>query len=106
MHFMSVNVRRVGMFAVLALTFSLFAFGDADRKIVKRVAPVYPAAARAMHVTGVVKLELTVGNDGNVRNTKVLGGHPLLTEAAVEAVSHWQYEPGPEETVTVLVDFK
>jgi outer membrane biosynthesis protein TonB len=41
-----------------------------------------------------------------VRDAKVVGGHPLLADAAVRAISKWKYEPGPEETTIVQVDFK
>ncbi len=38
-------------------------------------------------------VEATVTADGTVDKVKVISGPPLLTDAAVEAVSHWKYEP-------------
>jgi len=79
---------------------------DGQRKIKDQVQPVYPEMARNMNITGVVRLEITITAQGNVKNTKVLGGHPMLADAASKAVSRWKYEAGPEETRIVSVDFK
>jgi protein TonB len=57
------------------------------------VEPQYPAAAKQAKVEGVVILEATVTADGTVDKVKVISGHPLLIEAATEAISHWKYEP-------------
>lgn len=78
---------------------------DAGKRQIKtRVDPAYPPLARDMHVNGKVKIEVTVGADGVVRMTKVLGGSPLLVRAAVDAVKTWKYEPSPRET-TETVEF-
>lgn len=75
------------------------------RKARTKVVPEYPALARQMNVTGKVKIEATVSPDGRVTNTKVVGGSPLLVNAALDAVKRWHYEPGPRET-TELVEFE
>jgi protein TonB len=54
---------------------------------------VYPALARQARVQGTVVLAALIAPDGRVRNLRVLSGHPLLTQAALEAVRHWRYEP-------------
>ena len=78
---------------------------DASKRQVKsRTDPAYPALAREMHVNGKVKIEVTVAPDGAIRNTKVLGGSPLLVRAAVDAVKNWKYDPAPRET-TETVEF-
>lgn len=76
--------------------------GPAVRKVKMHVQPVYPEMARHMKLAGVVKLELTIAPDGKVKNVKVLGGHPLLAEAAVDAAKRWTYEPAHEQTVDVI----
>jgi TonB family protein len=76
----------------------------AKRQIKSRTDPAYPPLAREMHVNGRVKIEVTVAADGAVRNTKVLGGSPLLVRAAVDAVKSWKYESAPRET-TETVEF-
>jgi TonB family protein len=77
------------------------------RKVKTSVKPDYPEVARHMHVTGTVRLEATVAPDGKVRDTKVLGGSPLLAEEAATAVKKWRYEETAKETVeTVEVVFQ
>lgn len=77
----------------------------AKRKVRTRVVPEYPALARQMNVTGKVKIEATVAADGHVVATKVVGGSPLLVNAALDAVRKWHYESAPRET-TELVEFE
>lgn len=72
------------------------------RKVKTRAQPMYPELARRMKLSGVVKLELTIAPDGKVKSVKVLGGHPLLADAAMDAVRRWVYEPAHEQTVQVV----
>ncbi len=72
------------------------------RKVVNRVSPVFPALAKKMNVAGVVKVEATISPSGNVTDTKVVGGHPLLIQAAVDALKKWKYEAAGETTSTVV----
>ena len=56
--------------------------------------PIYPEAARRARIEGVVMVECIIGVDGRTRECKVLRGLPLgLSEAAVDAVSKWQFRP-------------
>ena len=57
------------------------------------VSPVYPALAIAARKDGIVILEAEIGEDGRVRNTRVLRSIPLLDEAAVDAVRQWRFTP-------------
>ena len=72
------------------------------RKVKAAVKPEYPQIARQMRVTGTVRLEATVAPDGKVRDTKVIGGSPLLVQEAVTAVKKWKYEEGSKETVEAV----
>jgi TonB family protein len=72
------------------------------RKVRSRVSPDYPALARQMNVTGKVKIETTIAADGHVLNTKVIGGSPLLVNAALDALKKWRFEPGPKDTTEVI----
>ena len=72
------------------------------RKVKTSVKPAYPDVARRMHITGTVRLEATVGADGKVRDTRVVGGSPMLAEEASIAVKKWKYEEAPKETVEVV----
>ena len=75
---------------------------EITRKVKTKVAPVYPDIARRMSITGIVKLVVVVTPSGSVKSTKVLGGHPLLINAAEDAVKKWKFESGPEETSGVV----
>ena len=55
--------------------------------------PVYPPIAQSARVQGVVILEAIIGADGNVANARVMRSIPLLDAAALDAVSHWQFQP-------------
>lgn len=76
-----------------------------DRKIKSRINPAYPELAKRMNAAGTVRLEVQVTPSGEVKNVKVLGGHPLLVNAAQDAVKQWKYEPA-NETTTTIVEFK
>ncbi|MBL8195997.1 MAG: energy transducer TonB [Blastocatellia bacterium] len=58
-----------------------------------RVAPDYPALARNGNITGEVKVEILISEDGKVVSTKVLGGHGLLQKAALDAARQWKFNP-------------
>jgi protein TonB len=60
---------------------------------IHRVEPIYPALAKQARVSGVVELAGVLGVDGRIHELKVLRGHPLLVNAAIEAVRQWVYEP-------------
>lgn len=72
------------------------------RKVKTSVKPLYPDVARQLHITGTVRLEATVGPDGKVRDTRVVGGSPMLAQEATNAVKKWKYEEAPKETVEVV----
>jgi TonB family protein len=60
-----------------------------------------------MHLAGTVVLLVTVKPDGDVSNTKVESGHPLLAAAAEDAVRRWRFAPGPDASESeIAVNFK
>jgi len=77
-----------------------------SRRIKDRTDPVLPEVAQQMHLTGAVRLQVTIMASGAVRDIKILGGHPMLAEAAVRAVQSWHWESGQTETKTLTIDFK
>lgn len=86
--------------------------GDVQHaNLVQQVKPSYPHTAIVMRVQGSVVLEAVINRDGRVDHLKVLSGHPLLIEAAYEAVQQWRYRPTllngqPVEVLTqVTVNF-
>jgi TonB family protein len=64
-----------------------------ETKILKRVDPVYPELAKQARVEQIVMLEVTVNEEGYVSNARVIRGHPLLDQAAIDAVKQWVYAP-------------
>ncbi len=62
-------------------------------ELIHRVEPVYPAPAAQAHVTGLVILEATVNEQGEVAKVVVLRSHKLLEQAAIDAVKQWRYRP-------------
>ena len=92
--------------SVLVLAMISPAAAGEDRKVKNQVAPVYPDLAKSMHIQGTVKVEVTISPSGAVTNAKVVGGHPVLAEAAVKAVQKWRFDNGPEETRVISFDFK
>ena len=74
----------------------------AKRKVRVKVTPDYPDLARQMNVTGKVKIEARIAADGHVEDTRVVGGSPLLVNAALDALKKWRFEPAPKETTEVV----
>jgi len=73
-----------------------------ERKVTLRVAPACPELARRMHIQGVVKLDVVVKANGTVKSTRVIGGNPVLVQAATDAVNKWKFESGPSETTELV----
>jgi len=75
------------------------------RKVKSLGKPQYPDLARKLNLVGVVKVEVTIGTDGKVKRTHVVGGHPVLATEAERAALQSEFEPGPKET-TEVIEFK
>ena len=75
---------------------------DSERKIVWRVPPKYPELAKKMNVHGTVRIEAVVRPNGSVKSTRVLGGNPVLVDAAVDAVEKWRFAAAQGDTTQVV----
>lgn len=75
------------------------------RRAKSRVDPVYPELARKMNITGTVKIEVVVAPNGTVKTARIVGGHPVLAGAALDAAKKWRFEPAPAES-TGIIDFR
>jgi TonB family protein len=73
-----------------------------SRAVRSNIPPKYPDLARQMNITGAVQLQVTVDAGGSVKDVRVLGGHPVLVQAAVQAVRSWKYRSGPAESVELV----
>jgi protein TonB len=62
-------------------------------KLIKQVVPVYPRPASEFRISGTVHLLGIIAKDGTIQRLQVLSGHPLLRQAALDAVSQWVYRP-------------
>jgi protein TonB len=62
-------------------------------KLINRVQPTYPPLARQARIQGTVRLHAIIAKDGTVQQLEVLSGHPLLVQAALDAVRQWRYQP-------------
>lgn len=82
-----------------------FAQDELTRKVKSKVSPAYPEVARKMNISGTVKVMVVVSPAGNVKSTKIVGGHPLLVNAAMDALKKWKFEPAGDDS-TGIVEFK
>jgi TonB family protein len=86
---------------------------DVMPKLIHRVQPVYPPEARKGGIDGVVILRARIGTDGVVHDLRAFRSEPMgLTEAAIEAVDQWRYEPAKDASgrpvdavLTVTISF-
>jgi TonB family protein len=69
-----------------------------ERKPVENPSPVYPPLARQLRLTGTVRVKAVVSPDGTVKHAEVVGGHPVLADAALDAIKRWRYAPAKTET--------
>jgi protein TonB len=60
---------------------------------IHRVEPVYPKIGLGARIQGNVQLKAIISKTGEVTELEVLGGHPILVPAALEAVKQWRYRP-------------
>jgi TonB family protein len=72
---------------------------ESNRKVVNKVVPGYPAMARTLNLKGSVRLEALVLPNGSIKTVEVKGGHPVLAQAAENAIRKWKWEPAAHETV-------
>ena len=70
---------------------------------VRHVQPVYPPIAQSARIEGIVIIEATIGEDGQVINARILRSVSLLDQAAIDAVRQWQYTPTTLNGVPVPV---
>jgi TonB family protein len=75
------------------------------RRAKTKVQPPYPDLARKMHISGTVKIEVMVAPNGTVKDARIVGGHPVLASAALDAAKKWRFEPATGESSGVI-DFK
>lgn len=55
--------------------------------------PVYPAIAKAAHLSGAVVLRAIISKTGEMQQLTVISGPEMLRSSAVAAVQTWRYRP-------------
>lgn len=87
-------VRALALLACLAGALDASAAPDILRpRLIYQVRPVYPKLAREARIQGVVRLSVRITTRGTVDDVKLIGGHPFLVKAAMDAVKQWRYLP-------------
>ena len=79
------------------------------RKLIYKVAPVYPPDLKRFYIGGTVRLDIMISPQGTVRTVSPVGGNPVLVEAAVTAVKKWKYTPASSDTetqITIVFDLR
>jgi TonB family protein len=77
-----------------------------ERILLKRVEPEYPKELQQRRIAGTVRLALTVSPRGSVEDVRVMGGNPILAEAAEKAAKEWVYSPSAtRSTIEVSIAF-
>lgn len=85
--------------------------GIATGMLIQRVEPTYPTIATRARIQGTVQLSAIISKEGNIENLRLISGHPLLVQAAMDAVKQWRYRPyilngePLEVETTVIVNF-
>jgi TonB family protein len=93
------------MCAVLMIGMSLTgstALAQENRKAISSPTPAYPDTAKRFRLTGVVKVQVVIAPNGQIKEVKVVGGHPLLVNAVEETLKNWKYAPASGETTAQL----
>jgi len=62
-------------------------------RLVKKVAPDYPPAAKQLNVQGSQEVSITVNASGDVEDAKVVKGNAMFTQASLAAVKQWKFTP-------------
>ena len=84
-----------------------FASSVKDTTLLHKVYPAYPPLAMAARISGTVFLAATITKEGGVQNLHLISGHPMLVNAALDAVRQWRYRPfllkgEPVEVLTTI----
>ena len=83
-----------------------------DKRIVTKVEPAYPEAARRSGTEGLVVLDAVIAPDGSVKRLRPVSGPDLLVQSTAEAVQSWKFEPylssgkAVEVETTIAVEFR
>jgi TonB family protein len=75
---------------------------QSSRKVLSNPEPPYPEVARRLRLSGVVKVQVTIAPDGKIKETKIMGGHPIFVNSVEQTLKDWKYAPSATETTTQM----
>jgi TonB family protein len=79
---------------------------NGQRKLLKRIEPEYPETLERLNIGGTVRLKVTISARGKVESVALIGGNPILGDAAAAAVRQWIYSPSNGSTdIEVTLSF-
>lgn len=64
-----------------------------EAQLIRRVEPIYPRMAVLAGIQGQVTLHAIIAKDGSIQSLSISSGHPILAQAALDAVRQWRYRP-------------
>jgi len=71
-------------------------WGEAVKHLTEHAMPEYPEMAKAAHVSGTVRISLTISPQGEVTAAHVVSGPVMLQQAALDAATHLKFSPFTE----------
>ena len=78
-------------------------------KAIEKIVPVYPPLAKQIRMPGEVSVEVMISPEGRVESVRIVSGHPMFVQAAVDAAHRWRFEPtilnGVPVRVTGVITF-
>ena len=80
-------------------------------QLLENVQPVYPAAAKAMHLQGTVRVSAKLSPQGRVTEVTWISGNSFFRDSVVSAVKQWRYKPATldgqpvDSTVEIVLKF-
>jgi TonB family protein len=83
-----------------------------EKRIVTKVEPVYPEAARKARLQGLVVMDAVIAPDGTVKRLRPVSGPDVLAQSATAAVQSWKFEPylssgkPVEVETTIAIEFQ
>jgi TonB family protein len=66
---------------------------SAELEVLAAPQAAYPAEALQRGIEGEVVVKMLISTDGNVNDTEVVSGDPILAKAAAEAARRWKFKP-------------
>ncbi len=99
-----IEIARRGLLVMVLIFSAVNLPAQETRKAISSPVPAYPETARRYRISGVVKVQVVIAPNGEIKETKVTGGHPLFVNSVEQTLKNWKYAPASTET-TVQLEF-